>query len=427
MTGTSPSDPPRFREQAALGARILQNCRAELYSLFPYLDGAFACLGYSPRRDGSVGTDGARLLFHPPFLLRLYRQSPAAARRGYLHILLHCLFLHLFDKPAEPRLWDLACDMAVERLIEKQHHSRLALEPSPVRSACFALLGEQNRPAQEIAGLLRDGFFPFPFDDLETAFRFDDHALWREADGGLRKTWERALAYAGAGRTGKGRAGSLAGAASETFEGPQRGAYRYSRYLRRFTVQREEAELDLNSFDYIFYHLGMERYGNMPLLEPLEYKEGNKLEELVIAIDTSGSCSRETVSRFLSETYAILGASENFFRRMTVYLIQCDCMVQSAAVIRSPEDWARQSRQIVIQGRGGTDFTPVFRYVDKLRAEKKLKNLRALLYFTDGDGFYPSEKTAYETAFVFLEKNAHLDKVPPWAVRLVVGEGVIRA
>ena len=66
-------------------------------------------------------------------------------------------------------------------------------------------------------------------------------------------------------------------------------------------------------------------------------------------------------------------------------------------------------------------------YVDKLRAEKKLRNLRALLYFTDGDGFYPSEKTAYETAFVFLEKNAHLDKVPPWAVRLVVGEGVIRA
>ena len=83
MTGTSPSDPARFREQAGLGARILQNCRAELYSLFPYLDGAFACLRYRPRRDGSVGTDGARLLFHPPFLLRPYRQSPAAARRGW--------------------------------------------------------------------------------------------------------------------------------------------------------------------------------------------------------------------------------------------------------------------------------------------------------------------------------------------------------
>ena len=312
-------------------------------------------------------------------------------------------------------------------LIECQNLPRLALTPSPARAECFAILGEKPRSVQEISELLQNNAFPFPFDHLETAFRFDSHAPWREAGGGLRKTWERALTRAGEGRTGRNRAGTLAGEDAETLTIPPRGAYNYSRYLRRFTVQREEAELDLNSFDYIFYHLGMERYGNMPLLEPLEYKEGNKLEELVIAIDTSGSCSKETVSRFLSETYAILGASENFFRRMTVYLIQCDCMVQSVSVIRSPEDWTRQSRQIVIQGRGGTDFTPVFRYVEKLRAEKKLKNLRALLYFTDGDGFYPSERAPYETAFVFLEKNEHLEKVPPWAIRLVVGEGVIRA
>lgn len=425
MTGISPSE--RFRKQSGLGIRVLQNCRNELYSLYPYLDGAFACLGYSPREGGTIGTDGARILFDPPWLLRLYRDDPAAVRRGYLHVLLHCLFLHPFQRTGEPRLWDLACDMAAEHLIERQGQPRLRLAASPVREPCYGILGEKPLPVQAIAELLREGAFPFPFDELEKAFRFDDHAPWREADGGLRKTWERALAFAGEGRTGKGRAGTLAGEAEEIVQGLRRGPYDYRRYLRRFTVQREEAELDLNSFDYIFYHLGMERYGNMPLLEPLEYKEGNKLEELVIAIDTSGSCDRETVARFLSETYAILGSSENFFRRMTVYLIQCDCMVQSVAVIRSPEDWARQSRQIVIQGRGGTDFSPVFRYVDKLREEKKLKNLRALLYFTDGDGYYPREGVGYETAFVFLEKNEHLEKVPPWAIRLVVGEGVIRA
>lgn len=41
----------------------------------------------------------------------------------------------------------------------------------------------------------------------------------------------------------------------------------------------------------------MEHYGNLPLIEPLEYKEVNRLEELVIAIDTSGSCSRELVQQ----------------------------------------------------------------------------------------------------------------------------------
>lgn len=48
------------------------------------------------------------------------------------------------------------------------------------------------------------------------------------------------------------------------------------------------------------------------MIEPLEYKEVNRLEELVIAIDTSGSCSGETVQRFLGETYGILSEKENF-------------------------------------------------------------------------------------------------------------------
>ena len=64
----------------------------------------------------------------------------------------------------------------------------------------------------------------------------------------------------------------------------------------------------------------MEQYGNLPLIEPLEYKEVNRLEELVIAIDTSGSCSKELVRRFLGETYQILSTRENFFKKMKYIL-----------------------------------------------------------------------------------------------------------
>ena len=73
----------------------------------------------------------------------------------------------------------------------------------------------------------------------------------------------------------------------------------YRKLLKQFSRPREEVELDTESFDYIFYHYGMEHYKNLPLIEPLEYKEVNRLEELVIAIDTSASCSRETVQHFL--------------------------------------------------------------------------------------------------------------------------------
>ena len=95
---------------------------------------------------------------------------------------------------------------------------------------------------------------------------------------------------------------------------PPQGKFDYRKFLKRFAVPREEVELDTESFDYIFYNLGMERYGNTPLIEPLEYKEVNRLEELVIAIDTSSSVQRKQ-SGISGETYRILEEKENFFRK----------------------------------------------------------------------------------------------------------------
>ena len=85
-------------------------------------------------------------------------------------------------------------------------------------------------------------------------------------------------------------------------------------FSENFAFPREEIQLDEDSFDYIFI-IWNEQYGNLPLIEPLEYKEVNRLEELVIAIDTSGSCSKELVRRFLGETYQILSTRENFLRK----------------------------------------------------------------------------------------------------------------
>lgn len=175
----------------------------------------------------------------------------------------------------------------------------------------------------------------------------------------------------------------------------------------------------MESFDYIYYSYGMKHYKNMPLIEHLEYKEGHKLEELVIAIDTSGSCSAEMVRRFLQESYGILGEKENFFRHMKVYFIQCDCVIQDVVCVHSEEEWKQYCKKLEIQGRAGTDFRPVFRYVEKLRRERELKDLKGLIYFTDGDGIYPREAPEYETAFVFVKKTEGMKFVPKWARCLV--------
>ena len=53
------------------------------------------------------------------------------------------------------------------------------------------------------------------------------------------------------------------------------------------------------------------------------------------------------------------------------------------------------------------------------KEKKELKNLRALIYFTDGDGIYPRQKPDYETAFVFLQRTDKMKLVPAWAKCLI--------
>ena len=411
-------------EKEALGRKLLLCCRNGLYPLYPYLDGAFASLPMKPwEHTESFGTDGESLLYCPDHLIRCFGEDPARLRRGYLHLLLHLVYLHPFRRGDRCReLWNLACDMAIEQILSREDPPGLRLPPDPVRAGCLGRLGDQPLDAAAVYEVLLSGDFPFSRQQMAEAFRADDHGPWENLCPGSRETWQQVLAAVNRNRRAGKRAGAQAGDRQEDLGEISPGKYDYRRYLRQFAVTREEMELDMDSFDYIYYHLGLEWYGNLPLMEPLEYREGSKLQQLVIAIDTSGSCSRQVVADFLAETYSILSARENFFSKMEVYLIQCDCLVQSVAVIHSEEEWKNYSRAVTIQGRGGTDFTPVFRYVEDLRSRGKLRGLKALLYFTDGDGCYPREKPPYETAFVFLKRTEYFASVPGWARKLLVEE-----
>lgn len=426
-------EPERERQQI-LCRQILYHCQNELYGAFPYLDVAFARLSFSESQETeTIGTDGEQLLYSRDFLIRTYGVSPLTVRRGYLHILLHCLFLHPFYRQIfgsqtfpDRELWDLACDMWVGYTIEKLQEGRLMLPVHPVREKCFWLMKDQPLSLQRLYQMLEHHRFPFTREEMREAFAFDDHRLW-ERKGEEERLQELMRQWASLKmRTGQkiqqhqSRAGRQKGSAREELEAAKSERFDYRRYLSRFAILREEVELDMESFDYIFYDLGMERYGNIPLIEPLEYKEVHRLEELVIAIDTSSSCSRERVQGFLEETYQILSQRENFFRKMNVYLIQCDCYVQDVKIIHSEEEWRSYSKNIKIQGRGGTDFRPVFRYIKEQQEKKEIRNLKALIYFTDGDGIYPKDKPDHETAFVFLGNGARTELVPDWAQKLVI-------
>ena len=162
-------------KQTELCLRILQTCRAELCDLFPYLDAAFGCLRWRLGAETGFSVDGQAMYFPVRETLKCYSREPAALRRGYLHMLLHCLFLHLFKPAGE--MWDIARDMAVEQMIERQAQPRLALE-NAVRKDCFDRMGNEPLPAERILELLEAGTFPYTMEEMRAAFSFDDHSRW---------------------------------------------------------------------------------------------------------------------------------------------------------------------------------------------------------------------------------------------------------
>ena len=86
----------------------------------------------------------------------------------------------------------------------------------------------------------------------------------------------------------------------------------------------EAIHINDEEFDYVYYNYGLETYGNMPLVEPLEYKDVNRINEFVIALDTSASCKGKVVQDFLQKTVGIMRSEDSFFKKINVHIIQCD-------------------------------------------------------------------------------------------------------
>jgi predicted metal-dependent peptidase len=254
----------------------------------------------------------------------------------------------------------------------------------------------------------------------------DDHGLWdleekqeRERSERQDQHWQDAASRS---RTAMDSLVSEHGAGGENVMEQLSIAARddvdYRKFLRRFAAPREVLHADTDAFDYIYYTYGLMRYGNMPLIEPPETREEKRIEDFVIAIDTSMSTSGTLVREFLASTYAILRSADTFTRKLNIHILQCDDQLRSDKKITGLDELRRYMEELTLSGGSATDFRPVFEHVDKLVASGSFTNLRGLLYFTDGMGIYPTKRPEYETAFILLEEPPLSVKIPPWAIRI---------
>lgn len=429
----------RELEKIEICMDIWKQARNELYLSMRFLDVSLSRFFFLPETNiTGMGTDGFGIYFYPDALIYLYKKDRIYINRAYLHIVFHCLFGHLtIPKTVDTALWDLAADIAVESIIDGLSVHAVRRYVSPYRKKVYQSLREKMKVLtvagiyqvleEKEAGREEDTWIgEADFEKLRGEFFVDDHQLWNQ-EIPPQKMMERQKEWKEENEKLQTKMETFAKEASEDAEAlaeqvrvENRTRYDYKKFLRKFSVLKEEIQVDPDTFDYIFYHYGMEMFGNVPLIEPQETKEVHKVEDFVIAVDTSMSCKEELIRKFLEQTYSVLSESESFFRKICVHIIQCDDKVQSDVVIHNQEEMERYMEQFEIHGFGGTDFRPVFGYVNKLIAKKAFRRLRGLIYFTDGYGTFPAKKPLYETAFVFLKEDYSDVDVPAWAMKLIL-------
>ena len=218
------------------------------------------------------------------------------------------------------------------------------------------------------------------------------------------------------------RQGEVAGSFATALAAVNREKHDYAEFLKRFATLHERMRVNPDEFDYIYYTYGLDRYGNMPLIEPLEYREARAVHDFAIAIDTSESVSGDLVQAFMRKTYNILKQAESFTDRVNIHVIQCDARVQEDTKITSLDELDLYLEDMELKGFGGTDFRPVFDYVNLLVEKGEFADLRGLVYFTDGQGTFPRRQPAYDAVFVFLDDGYSDPAVPPWALKVILDE-----
>ena len=481
MTENQMTETELAKQIEMLAQDILLYSRNSLLVNLRFLDAALYRFGLNqqPKTDGTIATDGNHFYYNPKHILAEYKEEKESVIRDYLHMLLHCVFIHPFIGPdINPKYWDLACDIAIENSINdlglddvrNQRQLRQTELLEKLRKEVKTLTAEklyryfldQELSDVELAG-------------MRAAFKADDHYLWYAApeqkkirDSGGKDDKDTHSQEDSSGQNGEGNSkaetekgetnaetskgekpsaeevkeewkeisdrmqvdletasrewGKKASGMMQELKYVNREEYDYSSFLRRFMSMGEAMQINDEEFDAIFYTYGLQLYRKMPLIEPLEYKETKRIKELALAIDTSGSCAGDVVQTFVQKTYNILKQNENFFTKINLHIIQCDAEIQEDVKICSQEEFDKYLESMKIKGLGGTDFRPVFRYVDQLVENKEFTNLKGLIYFTDGYGEFPERMPDYDAAFVFLDDEYSNPEVPSWAIRLVLSE-----
>ena len=412
----------------ALAGDVLTLARNTLLVNLRFLDAALSRFEPTLQPGSTLATDGQVLYYDTLHVLRAYKAEHAGPARDPLHLTLHCVFHHMFlHKEVDRALWDLACDIAVEHAVTGFGLLAVTAEREQKQQVITA------RIQREIGMLTAEKVYRYlerkprwleEFEDLPALFRADDHCPWYEQ---RRSFDENEAFWKDVSRrmqvdmeTFARKQGDKARAMMDNLREVNRESYDYAGFLQKFASRGEVMKSNPEEFDYIFYTYGMSMYENMPLIEPVEFKENKKVRDFVLAVDLCGAISAAQAKRFLRKAYEVFKRNERSGLAIRLHLLICGGAQPEYTLLDNEQTLETVLERLRFYYREEGDLRPAFFWTDDMLARRRFCNLKGLLCFTDATGPFPPTKPAYEAAVVFVNDNYTTPDVPPWAVRLVL-------
>lgn len=321
------------------------------------------------------------------------------------HELLHICFFHLtnWDRFENKKVYNMAADLEINQYITSDMKGEawdgleidgptfkpLNLEPRKGTGYYYDKLMEdiKNNPDGDIAKMAGDGGdFILDLDGIDGLSEAEKKLIAKQIDHQLKNVADTLE------KKGSGRGlipGEMKDYIDSLFEVVE-AVIDWKSYLRRF-----------NSMSTMVYTKKTRRKPNRRFNSGPALKIKQKKRTLV-AIDTSGSVSNEDLIEFFNEIYHIHKSGTY------VDIIECD------AKIHRVYEYKGQREEIEVQGRGGTDFEPVMKYL-----AEHIREYANLIYLTDGECSAPQTQPMKPMLWVHSSGHNINEDLPGAKIKIV--------
>ena len=165
-----------------LAHQVVIHSRNTLLVNLRFLSIALSQLVYVPANTTTLATDGKHIFYNSRYILSCYKHEKEIPVRDYLHIVIHCIFRHMYvGLSIDYDYWSLACDIAAENVITELNLNITAATREQQQAQYIAQLKTDVKQltAEHIYCYFKQNNFDKAYlKSLKDLFFVDDHRIW---------------------------------------------------------------------------------------------------------------------------------------------------------------------------------------------------------------------------------------------------------